>query len=590
MNIIKKTLMIIGLGLIQSGSFAQNWQLVWQDEFTTGIGPDWNFEVNGNGGGNNELQYYRQENASVQNGSLVITAKKENYLGKTYTSARMTTQNKKSWKYGKIEARIAAPSIQGIWPAFWMLGGNISTVGWPKCGEIDIFEHVNTGNTNYGTIHWNSDADTHVEYGGNTQVNDITQYHTYTVEWDANLIKWYVDGVKFHEANIAGGINSTSEFHNNFFIILNVAVGGNWPGNTIGTMPANMYIDYVRVYQDAGTVVNKVPTVSITSPTNNATFTSPASIVINADAADTDGNITKVDFYNNNTFLGSDATAPYTYTWNGVGAGTYSITAKAIDNANAVTTSAAITIKVNAPVPQGPFGGTSWPIPGVIQAENYDVGGQDVAYNDLTPTNQGNSTYRTDAVDIETCTDAANGIDVGYISAGEWLEYSVNVQKTDNYDISTRVATTDANKAFHIEMNGTNITGTIIVPTTGGWDTWQTVEVEKIALTAGNKIMRIVMETGDFNINYIEFTKSVISGIENSHATELNMHPNPTQGILNLDQNIQKVEVYTIDGRISGVYLPNTSNQIDISNLQAGLYILKLDNGAYSFYHKIIKE
>jgi len=229
---------------------AQNWQLVWQDEFTNSISADWNFEVNGNGGGNNELQFYRAENASVQNGNLVITAKQENYNGKSYTSARMTTQGKKYWKYGKIEARIAVPSVQGIWPAFWMLGESISSVGWPKCGEIDIMEHVNTGNTNYGTIHWNSDANTHVDYGSNTQVNDITQYHIYTVEWDANLIKWFVDGVKYHEANIAGGINSTSEFHENFFIILNVAIGGNWPGNNIGTLPANMYVDYVRVYQD----------------------------------------------------------------------------------------------------------------------------------------------------------------------------------------------------------------------------------------------------------------------------------------------------------------------------------------------------
>ena len=162
----------------------------------------------------------------------------------------MTTQGKKFWKYGKIEARIAAPSVQGLWPAFWMLGESIGSVGWPKCGEIDIMEHVNTGNTNYGTIHWNSDANTHVDYGGNTQVNDITQYHTYTVECDANAIRWYVDGTKYHEANIAAGINSTSEFHENFFIILNLAVGGNWPGNTIGAMPANLYIDYVRVYQD----------------------------------------------------------------------------------------------------------------------------------------------------------------------------------------------------------------------------------------------------------------------------------------------------------------------------------------------------
>jgi|GEM_PF-740037 len=236
-------------------SFAQNWQVVWQDEFTTGISADWNFEVNGDGGGNNELQYYRQENASVQNGSLVITAKQESFGGKNYTSARMTTQNKKTFTYGKIEARIAVPSVQGIWPAFWMLGSSIGSVGWPSCGEIDIMEHVNTGNTCYGTVHWSNASNAHQYITGQTEVTpSITDYHVYTVIWNANNITWYVDGNQYHQVDITNGVNGTSEFQSDFFILLNLAVGGDWPGFSIGAMPSNMYVDYVRVYQDAGTV------------------------------------------------------------------------------------------------------------------------------------------------------------------------------------------------------------------------------------------------------------------------------------------------------------------------------------------------
>ncbi|NII28807.1 carbohydrate-binding protein [Pseudoflavitalea sp. X16] len=233
---------------------AQSWQLVWQDEFDNGIGPDWVFETGtGSGGwGNNELQYYRSQNATVQNGQLVITARNESFGSMNYTSARMKTQGRKSWKYGRVEARIAMPAFQGVWPAFWMLGDNIGTAGWPDCGEIDVMEHVNTENRTYGTIHWRDHNAQYANYGGNTAVN-VTGFHVYAIEWTASSIKWFIDGVQFHEANIANGINGTHEFHNNFFIILNMAIGGNWPGFTVnnGAMPANMYVDYVRVYQQS---------------------------------------------------------------------------------------------------------------------------------------------------------------------------------------------------------------------------------------------------------------------------------------------------------------------------------------------------
>ncbi len=243
---------IMTLALYQF-SFSQNWNLVWQDEFTNGISPDWVFEIgNGNSGwGNNELQYYRRENATVENGNLVITAKRESIGGFNYTSTRMKTQGKKSWKYGKIEARISMPSFIGSWPAFWMLGDNISSIGWPACGEIDIMEHINVERQTHGTIHWQDHNNTYANYSGSTPVSSVTDFHVYTIEWDTSAIKWFVDGNLYHEASIANGVNGTSEFHNNFFILLNMAIGGNWPGFTVdnSAFPARMLVDYVRVYQ-----------------------------------------------------------------------------------------------------------------------------------------------------------------------------------------------------------------------------------------------------------------------------------------------------------------------------------------------------
>lgn len=224
------------------------YQLVWSDEFNVSSidAATWNFETGGNGWGNNEQEYYQASNAGIEDGNLVITAKKETVGSNPYTSARMTTQGKKEFFYGRIEARIKIPVGQGFWPAFWMLGSDINTVNWPACGETDIMEHINTDSTIYGTAHWDNNG--HVSDGGNT-TSSPSEYHVYSVEWDASSIKWSIDSVEYHETSISG--SSVDEFHQPFFIILNLAVGGNWPGQTIdeSLLPAKMYVDYVRVYQ-----------------------------------------------------------------------------------------------------------------------------------------------------------------------------------------------------------------------------------------------------------------------------------------------------------------------------------------------------
>src|ERR1035437_1370982 len=233
---------------------AQQWNLVWSDEFsnTTINTANWVFETGAGGWGNNELENYtnRPVNASIYNGNLIIVGKEENYQGSNYTSARLKTQGKQSWTYGKVEARIKMPISKGLWPAFWMLGNNIDTVSWPGCGEIDIMEHINTDSTIYGTMHWNNSGT--ASYGGNTLINSVTQYHIYSVEWDSSAIKWMVDGNQYWTGNIANNINSTNEFHKPFFILLNMAIGGSWPGNPNGTnvFPDTMFVDYVRVYQN----------------------------------------------------------------------------------------------------------------------------------------------------------------------------------------------------------------------------------------------------------------------------------------------------------------------------------------------------
>lgn len=226
------------------------YKLVWADEFNSNTidTTNWNFEINGNGGGNHEQEYYQAANASVANGNLIITGKKEDVQSSHYTSARMTTKGKREFLYGKIEARIKIPVAQGFWPAFWMLGANIDAVGWPACGETDIMEHINTDSLLYGTLHWDNNG--HVQ-SGDTIMYNPSGFHVYAVEWDSVSIRWLVDGRQYHEVNILNNVNSTDEFHEPSFILLNFALGGDWPGQVIddSKLPANMYIDYVRVYQ-----------------------------------------------------------------------------------------------------------------------------------------------------------------------------------------------------------------------------------------------------------------------------------------------------------------------------------------------------
>ena len=229
---------------------ATTYQLVWDDEFNgSGVNSaNWNIDV-GNPGVNNELEYYQASNATVSNGNLVITAQQQNVGGQPYTSAKLETYGKFSITYGRIEARIKLPMVQGTWPAFWMLGTSINQgTPWPDCGEIDIMEHVNTTNTILGTMHWNGGSG-HVQYGSSTTTTP-GDYHVYAVEWDANSIRWYVDNSLYVTGNIANNINNTGAFHNPFYIILNLAMGGNLPGNTIdnSSLPTQMLVDYVRVY------------------------------------------------------------------------------------------------------------------------------------------------------------------------------------------------------------------------------------------------------------------------------------------------------------------------------------------------------
>lgn len=237
--------------------------LEWADEFDgTSLNTNWwSFETgdgcpNNCGWGNNELQYYREDNTSVVDGHLVITAKKQAFGNRDYTSSRIVTKGKKIFKYGRIDIRAALPKGKGLWPALWMLGTNIDAVGWPACGEIDIMELTgDLPNRVVGTVHYGANVASH-QYKGESYYlsggkNFQDEFHVFSIKWQADKIEYLVDDVPFYTVTPATTGNAVYPFNKTFFFIFNIAVGGNFPGNPDGSaaFPQRMIVDYVRVFK-----------------------------------------------------------------------------------------------------------------------------------------------------------------------------------------------------------------------------------------------------------------------------------------------------------------------------------------------------
>jgi len=252
----------IDAGASGDGSSA-GWNLIWNDEFNaaSGTGADtskWNLVNKGDGFGNNELEYYTNRTTNAYhdgNGFLVIKVIKEAYMGRQYTSARLESNGKFQHLYGRYEARLQLPSGQGIWPAFWMLGNNIGSAGWPTCGEIDVMENIGREpSTNHGSLHGPGYS------GGNPLGQAYTLpngekfadgFHVFAIEWEQNVIRFYVDEILYGTKTPADAPSGARWVYDHpFYLLLNVAVGGTWPGSpdSTTTFPQTMVADYVRVY------------------------------------------------------------------------------------------------------------------------------------------------------------------------------------------------------------------------------------------------------------------------------------------------------------------------------------------------------
>ncbi len=483
-------------GGCESVETKNGWIPVWCDEFEIDGSPkstNWIFETgNGAGGwGNNELQYYtsRLENAKVEDGKLIITAIKESYNGYKYTSARMTTSGKFNFKYGKIEMKAKLPSTGGTWPAFWLMPQNSVYGGWPKSGEIDIMEATgNNLNGIMGTIHtgkyyWanNNQIGSGYKYLNNTA---STAFHTYAIEWNEKGISWYLDDHMYYttegNANLKGENNLDVDpymvwpFDQNFFVILNLAIGGNMGGNVSSAFTTDTYeVDYVRVFQkDYVTGDTETPS----APTNlKAIGTNLSSIYAGWNHSTDDKNVRGYNVYLDGKYY-SFTSLNYAKIKDLDYNKEYMIGIEAIDYKGNVSPRVEKTMSTkDIPLALGK-----------IEAEDYFV---------------------ASGIQVETCSDQGGGKNVAYINSGDYLSFKLKVEEAGVYAIKYRVASQANGGSIQLLINGVSQGQPYTFGPTGGWQTWYTYTAAYVPLEEGIITLRLNMKDSDFNINYILIEK-----------------------------------------------------------------------------------
>ncbi len=348
---------------------------------------------------------------------------------------------------------------------------------------------------------------------------------------------------------------------------------------TVTGASTSVTVDGGSVTTFVSSSIGDAPDVELTAPENGASFELPTTIEVTANASDNDGQIIEVEFFAGSSSIGTDDTEPYAISWTPMDGGNYTITAVATDNDGNKTSSTSI--EINTFVPQGAFGGTPWPVPGKIETEDYDVGGQGLAYNDMTPAeNQSGTSYRNDNVDIEEASEG--GYNLSYTEAGEWYEYTVNVEQAGRYDIHLRIACDGDDRTVHLALDETDLVGTIDIPNTGGWQTWETMTISNVNLVAGEQVLRLTYDVDYANINYFDFElkEAIINGIGEYGNIGAQLFPNPTKNSasLKLDGEFE-YEVLSASSTI--IASGSASDNLLLGDFYSkGVYFIKVTNAS----------
>ncbi|MEM1127426.1 MAG: family 16 glycosylhydrolase [Bacteroidota bacterium] len=496
---------------------AQNWELVWADEFN-GTEVDtskWSFQIGDGcpdlcGWGNGEEQYYTAENATVEDGMLRITALEDSVGGRAYTSARLRTKGKAEWTYGRIELRAKLTRTNGFWPAVWMLPTDEQYGGWAASGEIDILEVFGReAATVHGTVHYGGESPKNTFSGGSWTLprRDFSRaFHDFAIEWVPGEIRWYADGNLYHIQNewYTTEARFPAPFDQQFHLLVNVAVGGaGGVPDASSRFPQSMEIDYIRVYQSE----NVAPSIVLDAPVGGAVQEPGSDVRLQASPTDPDGLISRVLFYAGDALVAEVDTAPYEATISSVSEGCYTLRAQVIDNLGGKAWSEETPLTVGSCV-QAPYGLVPVAVPGRLQAEHFDLGGAQEAYRDLDATNAGNAlghTFRPDeGVDIDYALGSEQGFFVRDFEAEEWLEYQIAPIAAGAFNIDLR-ARTEGGATVSLFADSTLLArGVAIEPS--GQDGFATVRVPNLTLDDRVQTLRVQADAGRFELDYITLT------------------------------------------------------------------------------------
>jgi beta-glucanase (GH16 family) len=488
-----------------------DYKLIWSDEFDKAKidARTWKHETNpGVVYDAQQKQFYtdKPDNSFIKDGNLIIRVLKEHYIINEYTSARLNTYGTFSLRYGKIEARIKTAGAKGLECKLFMLPEKLDYGAWARSGQIDIMQTqtANPDRVKGGIFHGGQGHS--AKYSGGEYTAEgadfSKEYHTYTVEWQPCEMRWFIDGklyaLQTQWSSLSAGY--PAPFDKPFFLGLCVSAAGDVDDRQL---PTQMRVDWIRAWQFEGD--SQTPGIKITSPANDAKV-GAGNLQITVDAADADGDLEKVEFYNGNDLLGVAAQAPYSFSWD-VPDGCHRLIARAVDKAG-FGCSDSIEIIAGIGCPPVPYHGRPADLPGRIEAEDFDTSPKEKAYWDFDENNNGGA-YRKTGVDIQDCREG--GYNLGWIEPGEWLEYTVNVEKAGTYDIVCRTGSPYDVAKLHIEFGGENKTGTLEVVNTGDWQNYTNLIKKNVPLQAGVQKMKVVIENGGFNLNYIEVNESAVN-------------------------------------------------------------------------------
>ncbi|MBN2486255.1 MAG: carbohydrate-binding protein [Bacteroidales bacterium] len=561
--------------LLNISTILPNWELAWSDEFdgTEVDRSKWNFQVGGGGWGNGEAQYYTDgANSSVADGFLTIEARKENFGGNSYTSSRMNTSGKGDFLYGRVEVRAKLPRTGGTWPAIWTLPTDWAYGSWPNSGEIDIMEHTgNNYGTVLGTIH--TEAYNHsigTAKGGSITVGNVTDtFHTYVIEWYPDRIDWYVNDVYYFTFYNEYKTSAEWPFDKRQHLLLNIAIGGGLGGtiDASGVWPQQMVVDYVRFYRFT---FGEGDTLEPSAPANLKAKPSGVAVDLSWEPSADNDFVQLYYIFRGDVLIDSTSSClykaanlePFTQYLFSVQAKDFAGNVSAKTNIETTTTDVA-----------------SFIVPGKIEAENY---------------------LYMSGIQTENCSDAGGGLNVAYIDANDWMEYSIDVNTSGKFYLAARVAGQSARGSVQLLDKDENVLSAVETPVTGGWQSWRTVVSNGFELGAGVQRIRLKAATSGFNINWFDITgdslKYAPAGVNANEVAGACLFPNPFTGnVLSIEMpfvsDIVNISILNIEGRAvySGRF-DNSRNFITIENLNLspGIYFVNLTGNTLLANTKLI--